>query len=94
MRFPRRALLDGDFCAEYIYEKQVKIESILLKYTAICDIIYSEKLYLRFHNNTYHAHLMKESAKGRIAYEKDRLVYHLENGRVYIAHCKGHYDDK
>ena len=26
--------------------------------------------------------------------EKDGLVYHLENGRVYIAHCKGHYDDK
>ena len=26
--------------------------------------------------------------------EKDRLVYHMENGRIYIVHCKGHYDDK
>ncbi|MCD8053979.1 MAG: Txe/YoeB family addiction module toxin [Lachnospiraceae bacterium] len=26
--------------------------------------------------------------------EKDRLVYHVENGRIYIAHCRGHYDDK
>lgn len=26
--------------------------------------------------------------------EKDRLVYHMENGRIYIAHCRGHYDDK
>ena len=26
--------------------------------------------------------------------EKDRLVYHMENGRIYIAHCKGHYSDK
>lgn len=26
--------------------------------------------------------------------EKDRLVYHMENDRIYIAHCKGHYDDK
>ena len=26
--------------------------------------------------------------------EKDRLVYHVENGRIYIAHCKGHYGDK
>ena len=26
--------------------------------------------------------------------EKDRLVYHMENGRLYIAHCRGHYGDK
>lgn len=26
--------------------------------------------------------------------EKDRLVYHMENNRIYIAHCKGHYDEK
>jgi toxin YoeB len=25
--------------------------------------------------------------------EKDRLVYHMENERIYIAHCRGHYDD-
>lgn len=26
--------------------------------------------------------------------EKDRLVHYMENGRLYIAHCKGHYGDK
>ena len=26
--------------------------------------------------------------------EKDRLVYHMENGRLYISHCRGHYGDK
>ena len=26
--------------------------------------------------------------------EKDRLVYHIENDRIYIAHRRGHYDDK
>ena len=26
--------------------------------------------------------------------EKDRLVYHMEGERLYIAHCKGHYGDK
>ncbi len=26
--------------------------------------------------------------------EKDRLVYHLEDDRIYISHCKGHYGDK
>ena len=25
---------------------------------------------------------------------KDRLGYHMENGRIYIAHCRGHYGDK
>lgn len=25
--------------------------------------------------------------------DKDRLIYHMENGRIYIAHCKGHYGD-
>ena len=26
--------------------------------------------------------------------DRDRLVYHVEDGRIYIAHCRGHYDDK
>ncbi|HCT90140.1 MAG TPA: hypothetical protein DF613_01970 [Lachnospiraceae bacterium] len=26
--------------------------------------------------------------------DKDRLVYHMDNGRLYIAHCRGHYGDK
>lgn len=26
--------------------------------------------------------------------EKDRLVYHIEDGRIYIAHCRGHYNNK
>lgn len=26
--------------------------------------------------------------------EKDRLVYHIENDRIYIVHCRGHYGDK
>ncbi len=26
--------------------------------------------------------------------EKDRLVYHIEDGRIYIAHCRGHYGDR
>ena len=26
--------------------------------------------------------------------EKDRLVYKITNGKIYIAQCKGHYDDK
>lgn len=26
--------------------------------------------------------------------DKDRLIYHIEEGRIYIAHCRGHYDDK
>ena len=25
--------------------------------------------------------------------EKDRLVYHIEGDRIYIAACRGHYDD-
>lgn len=25
--------------------------------------------------------------------EKDRLVYHIENGRIYIVSCRGHYHD-
>lgn len=24
--------------------------------------------------------------------DKNRLVYHIEQGRIYIAHCKGHYE--
>ncbi|MCR5662278.1 MAG: Txe/YoeB family addiction module toxin [bacterium] len=26
--------------------------------------------------------------------DKDRLVYHLESNRIYIAQCRGHYNDK
>lgn len=26
--------------------------------------------------------------------EKNRLVYNAENGRLFIVHCRGHYDDK
>ena len=26
--------------------------------------------------------------------EKDRLVYHMEDGKLYIAHCRAHYGDK
>ncbi|MCD7980765.1 MAG: Txe/YoeB family addiction module toxin [Clostridiales bacterium] len=26
--------------------------------------------------------------------EQDRLVYHMENGRIYISHCRGHYGDR
>ena len=26
--------------------------------------------------------------------DKDRLVYHIEDGRIYIAHCRGHYKDR
>lgn len=26
--------------------------------------------------------------------EKERLVYHIEDGKLYIVHCKGHYKDK
>lgn len=26
--------------------------------------------------------------------DKDRLVYHMENGRIYIVHCRGHYSNK
>ena len=26
--------------------------------------------------------------------EKNRLVYHMEDGRIFIASCRGHYSDK
>lgn len=26
--------------------------------------------------------------------DKERLVYHMEDNRIYIAHCRGHYGDK
>lgn len=26
--------------------------------------------------------------------DKDRLVYHIEDGRIYSAHCRGHYKDR
>lgn len=26
--------------------------------------------------------------------DKTRLVYHMINGRIYIAHCREHYLDK
>ena len=25
--------------------------------------------------------------------EKNRLVYHMEQGRIYILQCRGHYND-
>lgn len=26
--------------------------------------------------------------------DKNRLVYHMDENRIYIAHCRGHYGDK
>lgn len=26
--------------------------------------------------------------------DRDRLVYHIEDGKLFIAHCRGHYGDK
>ncbi len=26
--------------------------------------------------------------------DKNRLVYHMEENRLYIVQCRGHYDDK
>lgn len=26
--------------------------------------------------------------------ETNRLVYHMEDGKLYIAQCRGHYNDK
>lgn len=26
--------------------------------------------------------------------ESNRLVYHVEDGKIYIAHCRGHYGQK
>lgn len=26
--------------------------------------------------------------------QKDRLVYHIEDGRIYISQCRSHYGDK
>ncbi len=26
--------------------------------------------------------------------EKNRLIYHMEGNRIFIAACRGHYDDK
>ena len=26
--------------------------------------------------------------------DKDRLVSHIEDGKLFIAHCRGHYGDK
>lgn len=26
--------------------------------------------------------------------DKDRLVYHIEDGKLFIAHCRRHYGDK
>ena len=26
--------------------------------------------------------------------DKDRLISHIEESRIYIAQCKGHYEDK
>ena len=26
--------------------------------------------------------------------DKNRIVYHMEGNRIFISHCRGHYDDK
>lgn len=26
--------------------------------------------------------------------DSNRLIYYIENERIYIAHCRGHYNDK
>ncbi|MDD2356077.1 MAG: Txe/YoeB family addiction module toxin [Lachnospiraceae bacterium] len=26
--------------------------------------------------------------------DKDRLVYHIKDNQIFIAHCRGHYGDK
>ncbi|MBR3569729.1 MAG: Txe/YoeB family addiction module toxin [Oscillibacter sp.] len=26
--------------------------------------------------------------------DTNRLVYHMENGRIYILYCRGHYEDR
>ena len=26
--------------------------------------------------------------------DANRLVYHMEDGRIYILYCRGHYDDR
>ncbi|MBR6029305.1 MAG: Txe/YoeB family addiction module toxin [Clostridia bacterium] len=39
---------------------------------------------------------LKGDLRGRFSRrinEKDRLVYYIEQGRVFIVQCKGHYDD-
>ena len=42
-----------------------------------------------------------ERLKGDLADEysrridsQNRLVYHMDDGKLYIAHCRGHYGDK
>ncbi len=35
-----------------------------------------------------------QGAFSRRINEKDRLVYYIEGGRIYIAHCRGHYGDR
>ncbi|MCM1091270.1 MAG: Txe/YoeB family addiction module toxin [Butyrivibrio sp.] len=35
-----------------------------------------------------------QGAYSRRINEKDRLVYYMENERIYIVHCRGHYGDK
>ena len=40
---------------------------------------------------------LKENLKGyysRRINAKDRLIYKMQDGRIYIAQCRGHYDDK
>lgn len=53
------------------------------------------------HNGCIHGIGNPEPLKGNLQgefsrriNEKDRLVYHMEEGRIYIAHCRGHYNDK
>ena len=42
-------------------------------------------------------HLLKGDLQGEFSRridEKNRLVYHMEDGRIFIAACRGHYSDK
>ena len=44
-----------------------------------------------------HPEALKNNLRGKYSRrinEKDRLVYHVENDRIYIVSCRGHYDDK
>jgi toxin YoeB len=40
---------------------------------------------------------LRGSLRGEFSHrinEKDRLVYHIEDGRIYVVSCRGHYDNK
>ncbi len=53
----------------------------------------AERLYAGDRENRPRSGDLQGEYSRRIS-EKDRLVYHMENGRLYIAHCRGHYGDK